>query len=186
MLLCSLWTQQSLPGQQLRALFHRSPELSSAPQRTAASPRGLHLRAAGKDCAGGTHGAGLAPPPGRVKVAHHLLYQGQELHSTRRISSTAVCKHAVSRRCQPLSPVACLMSQTISKSLFMNSPTYIPLPREGTNIDSLNYYPGVQERSGQGKAERVLCAQRCPRYIPGNRTRLVPSPEPLRRGATTW
>ena len=78
------------------------------------------------------------------------------------------------------------MSQTISKSLFMNSPTYIPLPREGTNIDSLNYYPEVQERSGQDKAERVLCAQRCPQYIPGNRTRLVPSPEPLRRGAMTW
>lgn len=97
-----------------------------------------------------------------------------------------MCKHAVSRHCRPHPPAACLMAQTISKSLFMNSPTYTPLPREGTNIDSLNYYPGVQELSGQGRAERVLCARRCPQYIPGNRTGLVPNPEPLRRGTTTW
>ena len=32
------------------------------PQRTAASPQGLHLTAAGEDRAGGTHGAGLTPP----------------------------------------------------------------------------------------------------------------------------
>ena len=116
---------------------------------------------------------------------HHRLHQGQELHSTRRISTTTACKHAVSHHCRPHSPAACLVSQTISESLFMSSVTCVPLPREGTKIDSLNYYPGVQERSRQGKAERVLCPRTCPQYIPGNRTRLVPSPEPLRRGATT-
>lgn len=120
-----------------------------------------------------------------MKVDHHRLHQGQELHPTWRISITTACKHAVSCHCRPHSPAACLVSRTISESLFMSSATCIPLPREGTNIDSLNYYPGVQERSGQGKAERVLCPRTCPQYIPGNRTRLVPSPEALRRGDTT-
>lgn len=78
-----------------------------------------------------------------------------------------------------------LPSQNIGLIAVYESPACIPLTREGTNIDSFNYHPGVQRQKGQWKAERVLCPRRCPQYIPGNRTWLVPTPKPPRRGATT-